>query len=159
MHRAPLSPLLLIPSALWLLAAPAGSATTSVDARQLLCRSGKGANAPEEEIAMPFMDWLEKHSLTKYAEQFAADDFDRQDIFAELEDASQLDEYLPTVVNACSSKAARAELGSCFVSRLDSDLRGAFHPSRTPVLFIHRFEGSAYFLDTSMVMPQHNCLT
>ena len=122
MHRAPLSPLLLIPSALWLLAASA-DATTGVDARQLLCRSGKGANTPEEEIAMPFTDWLEKHGLTKYAEQFAADDFDRQGIFTEREDVSELDEYLPTVVNACSSKAARAELGSCFESRLGNCLR------------------------------------
>ena len=136
MHRAPLSALLFIPSALWLLATAAGSATTGVDARQLLCRSGKGANTPEEEIAMPFTDWLEKHGLTKYAEQFAADDFDRQGIFTQLEDASELDEYLPTVVNACSSKAARAELGSCFESRLATNhLRGTFHPSTTPALF------------------------
>ena len=124
MHRAPLSLLLLMPSALWLLAASAGGATTGVDARQLLCRSGKGANTPEEEIAMPFTDWLEKHGLTKYAEQFAADDFDRQGIFTELEDVSELDEYLPTVVNACSSKAARAELGSCLESGIDNYLRG-----------------------------------
>ena len=125
MHRAPLSPLLLIPLASWLLAASAGGATTGVDARQLLCRSGKGANTPEEEIAMPFTDWLEKHGLTRYAEQFAADDFDRQWIFTQLEDASELDEYLPTVVNACSSKAARAELGSCLESGIDNYLRGA----------------------------------
>ena len=124
MHRAPLSPLLLIPSALWLLAASAGGAIMGVDARQLLCRSGKGANTPEEEIAMPFTDWLEKHRLTRYAEQFVADDFDHQAIFTRLEDASELDEYLPTVVNACSSKAARAELGSCFESRLGNCLRG-----------------------------------
>ena len=124
MPRAPLSLLLLMPSALWLLAASAGGPTTGVDARRLLCRSGKGANTPEEEIAMPFTDWLEKHGLTKYAEQFAADDFDRQGIFTELENVSELDEYLPTVVNACSSKAARAELGSCLESGIDNYLRG-----------------------------------
>ena len=112
MHRAPLSTLLLIPWALWLLVASAGGATTGVDARQLLCRSGKGANTPEEEIAMPFTDWLEKHRLTRYAEQFAADDFDHQEIFTQLEDASELAEYIPAVLNACSSKSARAELGS-----------------------------------------------
>ena len=134
MHCAPLSPLLLIPSALWLLAASAGGATTGVDARQLLCRSGKGANTPEEEIAMPFTDWLEKYGLTKYAEQFAADDFDRQWIFTRFKDASELDAYLPTVVNACSSKAARAELGSCLESGLDDYLRGILHPSKTPIL-------------------------
>ena len=113
-----------MPSALWLLAASAGGATTGVDARQLLCRSGKGANTPEEEIAMPFTDWLEKHGLTKYAEQFAADDFDRQWIFTQLQDASELDKCLPTVVNACSSFAARAELGGCLESGLDNYLRG-----------------------------------
>ena len=88
MHRAPLSPLLLIPSALWLLAVSAEGATTGVDARQLLCRSGKGANTPEEEIAMPFTDWLEKHGLTKYAEQFAADAFVHQETLTQLDDAS-----------------------------------------------------------------------
>ena len=43
MRRALLiSALLLIVSASWLLAALAGGAITGVDARQLLCRSGKG---------------------------------------------------------------------------------------------------------------------
>ena len=72
---------------------------------------------------MPFMAWLEKHGLTRYAKQFAADDFDRQGIFTQLEDASELDKCLPTVVSACSSFAAKAELGGCLESGLHNYLR------------------------------------